>query len=205
MPFIAVCRYVYKRRKNNDIMPKSASFGGKKVIIIGSGMAGIKVAHTLAKKGIKFVMLEVSSSIGGRINHITFAGKTLETGAMWVQGIGEKGEKTNPIWQIAKSLKLEGSIDSTYKVLDATKNGKDITEDYDECMKELEAAEGRLAEYVEKELELKDDIDVKAALKKFGWASDGHQLKQLAEYSKYEDNAADNLENISIYHGFGTE
>jgi monoamine oxidase len=41
----------------------------KKVLIIGAGIAGMKVAHTLAKHNIDFCLIEYSDYMGGRIRH----------------------------------------------------------------------------------------------------------------------------------------
>jgi len=56
------------------------------VIIIGGGMAAIKCAHTLSKKGIWFHMLEYSNILGGRLKSINFQGRLVEEGANWVTG-----------------------------------------------------------------------------------------------------------------------
>ena len=63
---------------------QKADIRDKRVVIIGAGLSGVKLAHMLAKEGVKFVMLEASDHIGGRMKHIEFGGKTLETGPMWV-------------------------------------------------------------------------------------------------------------------------
>ena len=65
-------------------MPRKASFGGKKVIIIGAGVSGIKAAHTLAKKGIRVLILEISDKIGGRLDSFKFCNQTFERGANWI-------------------------------------------------------------------------------------------------------------------------
>ena len=41
----------------------------KKVLIIGAGIAGMKVAHTLAKHNIDFCLIEYADYMGGRIRH----------------------------------------------------------------------------------------------------------------------------------------
>lgn len=42
------------------------------MIIIGAGMAGVKIASTLAQRGIKFVILETSDYVGGRLKSFEF-------------------------------------------------------------------------------------------------------------------------------------
>lgn len=79
----------------------------KKVIIIGAGMAGMKLAHTLTKHGIDFVLIEHSKYMGGRIKCSFFENETVEEGCNWI--IGSKSKKTkkeNPIWTMAKACGL---------------------------------------------------------------------------------------------------
>ena len=55
------------------------------VIIIGAGIAGIKAAKTLHKKGISFVLVEADSRIGGRIyTHNDVFGVPFDTHAHWM-------------------------------------------------------------------------------------------------------------------------
>ena len=49
----------------------------------------------------------------------------------------------------------------TYKVLDATDNGKNITNEYVECKIELENVEDNLIKYIQKQkLRVKNDINL---------------------------------------------
>lgn len=62
----------------------------KKVIIIGGGMAGMKLAHTLTKHGVDFCLIEISKYMGGRIKSTVFEGETVEEGANWITGSRNK-------------------------------------------------------------------------------------------------------------------
>ena len=44
----------------------------KKVVVVGGGMAGVKVAHRLKRANINVTILEISDYIGGRIKNIQF-------------------------------------------------------------------------------------------------------------------------------------
>jgi len=44
------------------------------VIVIGGGMAGVKMCHKLKKNGISVQLIEISDTLGGRIKHINFDG-----------------------------------------------------------------------------------------------------------------------------------
>ncbi|XP_002986593.2 polyamine oxidase [Selaginella moellendorffii] len=68
-------------------------------------MAGIMAANTLSEAGIDdFVILEATDRIGGRMREADFAGKRIELGANWVEGVNET--TTNPIWELANKHKL---------------------------------------------------------------------------------------------------
>ena len=56
----------------------------KKVIVIGGGMAGVKVAHRLLKANISVTILEISDYIGGRMKCTQFNNQTIEEGANWI-------------------------------------------------------------------------------------------------------------------------
>ena len=42
----------------------------KQVVIIGAGMAGLAAASTLASRGIKVILLEAASQLGGRARSV---------------------------------------------------------------------------------------------------------------------------------------
>ncbi len=55
----------------------------KKVIVIGSGFAGLAAASCLAKEGYSVTILEKNSSPGGRARKFTSAGFTFDMGPSW--------------------------------------------------------------------------------------------------------------------------
>ena len=110
----------------------------KKVIIIGAGMAGMKLAHTLTKHGIDFCLIEISKYMGGRIKCSRFEDETIEEGANWITG-SQKGSKENPIWTLAKSCGLlTQSVQDTSICWDSSRPGEDVTEEFDEWWVDLE-------------------------------------------------------------------
>lgn len=55
-----------------------------RIIVIGSGAAGIAASSKLIENGFKNVMvLEAESRIGGRINTIPFGRNVVDLGAQW--------------------------------------------------------------------------------------------------------------------------
>ncbi|TAG12539.1 MAG: FAD-dependent oxidoreductase, partial [Sphingobacteriia bacterium] len=55
----------------------------KKVVIIGSGFAGLSAACFMAKAGYDITVLEKHSSPGGRARQFTEAGFTFDMGPSW--------------------------------------------------------------------------------------------------------------------------
>lgn len=78
-----------------------------RIVIIGAGMAGLSVAHTLTLNGINnYTIVEAKGRVGGRI-HSCWLGDTVgELGAQWISG----GNATNPLFNLAC---LEGLIPAT--------------------------------------------------------------------------------------------
>ncbi|KAA0715493.1 Spermine oxidase [Triplophysa tibetana] len=81
-----------------------------KVVVVGSGFAGVAAAATLVKAGFQNVLvLEAKDRVGGRV-HTTkpFTDKVLEVGANWIHG-----QKGNPLFQLAKEHNLLSEESST--------------------------------------------------------------------------------------------
>ncbi|TRY99866.1 hypothetical protein DNTS_016962 [Danionella cerebrum] len=74
-----------------------------KVVVIGSGFAGLAAASKLVEAGFKDVLvLEAKERLGGRV-HTTkpFTENVIEVGANWIHG-----QKGNPLFKIAKEENL---------------------------------------------------------------------------------------------------
>lgn len=73
-----------------------------KVVIIGSGAAGIAAASRLFENGFNNVtVLEAENTIGGRINSIEFGNGIVELGAQWCHG-----ERGNVVYDMVKNMNL---------------------------------------------------------------------------------------------------
>ncbi|XP_057191332.1 spermine oxidase-like [Triplophysa rosa] len=129
----------------------SASKGPEdvKVVVVGSGFAGVAAAATLVKGGFQNVLvLEAKDRVGGRV-HTTkpFTDKVLEVGANWIHG-----QKGNPLFQLAKQHNLLSGEPSTSKSMcsphsvtskdfffreDGTQVSKTVVEQVCSCFSEL--------------------------------------------------------------------
>ena len=93
-----------------------------KVLILGGGVAGVIAARTLHQNGIDdFLIVDALDELGGRMMGHSFAGKTIELGANWVQGTQTGDGLANPIFELAKKHNIMtqfndwfGSISTCY-------------------------------------------------------------------------------------------
>ncbi|XP_074532681.1 peroxisomal N(1)-acetyl-spermine/spermidine oxidase-like isoform X1 [Halichoeres trimaculatus] len=74
-----------------------------RIVIIGSGIAGISAAHKLIKSGFHHVrILEATGRSGGRVKTGRFGDKVVEIGANWIHGPCEE----NPVFRLARQYGL---------------------------------------------------------------------------------------------------
>ncbi|XP_051565502.1 spermine oxidase-like [Myxocyprinus asiaticus] len=97
-------------------MSTSEGLKSTKVVVVGSGFAGLAAAVTLVKAGFHNVLVvEAKDRIGGRV-HTTkpFTENIIEVGANWIHG-----QKGNPLFQLAKEQNLlsEGPSASKFMCL----------------------------------------------------------------------------------------
>ena len=86
-----------------------------KVLILGGGVAGIIAARTLRQNGIDdFLIVEARHELGGRMMSHTFAGKTVELGANWIQGTQTGDGPANPIFELAKKHNITSQFDDGF-------------------------------------------------------------------------------------------
>jgi len=76
---------------------------GKKIVIIGAGLAGLTTGYRLHKKGFNVHIYEARNRVGGRILSTFVNGNVAELGG---ENIADGGEAEN-IRQLAQELKLE--------------------------------------------------------------------------------------------------
>lgn len=69
---------------------------GKKVIVIGAGIAGLAAAKRLKEKGFTVTVIESQDKVGGRLRTSTHWGVAFDEGASWIHG-----PQGNPITTLA--------------------------------------------------------------------------------------------------------
>lgn len=106
----------------------------------------MKLAHTLTKHGVDFCLIEISKYMGGRIKYSNFEGETIEEGANWITGTkSKKTGRENPIWTLAREAGLTTiPVQDTSMCLDSSKNGADVTDDFDNAWESIEAKAEKL-------------------------------------------------------------
>lgn len=78
----------------------SQSLAGKKVIVVGAGIAGLGAAQQLHAQGAEVIILEAENYIGGRIRTDNSMGAPFEYGAGWIHGPSAQ----NPIKVLAEQV-----------------------------------------------------------------------------------------------------
>ncbi|HPH38363.1 MAG TPA: oleate hydratase, partial [Sediminibacterium sp.] len=96
----------------------------KKVVVIGSGIAGLSVACYLAKSGYKVTILEKNNQAGGRARQFKEAGFTFDMGPSWywMPDVFEKfykdfGHTTSDFYDLIR-------LNPSYRVI--SKSGEEI-------------------------------------------------------------------------------
>ena len=84
------------------LLRQPAGAAGKRVIVVGAGIAGIAAATDLQAAGVDVVVLEARNRIGGRIWTDRRWGFPLDLGASWIHG----SAPANPIWRLRNQLGL---------------------------------------------------------------------------------------------------
>lgn len=129
---------------------------GKRVIVIGAGLAGLSAARDLQAAGAEVVVVEARDRIGGRIwtSH-KWPDLPMDLGASWIHGV-----EGNPLTEIADAAgieRLETSYDAAM-ALDAMGREVDLTATYDQAEALIEEAR-EAAEGLYEDIPLADAIE----------------------------------------------
>lgn len=116
----------------------ASSTGSPSVIIVGAGISGIGAAVDLLNKNFSnVVILEATSTVGGRIRTVQDGEGFLEYGAEWIMG-----EEGNVVHEVASAVNIVGSALEENLIFCFTSTGERISqqqvfkywEDYDKIL-----------------------------------------------------------------------
>ena len=104
----------------------------KKVIVIGSGFAGIAAATKLASKGFDVTVLEKNETLGGRARVFSEDGFKFDMGPSWYwmpdvfeRYFAEFGKKPSDYYKLVR-------LDPSYKVIFSNENAVDLPANFEE-------------------------------------------------------------------------
>ncbi|MBT5781273.1 MAG: NAD(P)-binding protein, partial [Rhodospirillaceae bacterium] len=172
---------------------RAQAMAGSKVIVIGSGLAGLGAAKTLAEEGAEVIVLEAKPHIGGRLFTDFALGPPFEVGAGWIHGPSAE----NPVTRLAEAVDAQTVVtdDDNLTVFNAA--GEEFGE---EELDEINENWADALEKVDSTLELHDKRSLKQALGDLvSGANDESMVWALSAYTEFSKGAP--IENLSaVYH-----
>lgn len=107
---------------------------GKKVVVIGAGIAGLAAAKKLKENGFDVVVLEAQDKVGGRLRTNRALGVAFDEGASWIHGTNG-----NPITNLAQQAGMKTAFTDDDSLVCYDINGVLRSDaDYDAAEAELE-------------------------------------------------------------------
>lgn len=189
---------------------KATAKAPKSLIVIGAGMAGIKLAHRCLEQNpnlMEIVVLEANDYIGGRICSfpLPFANNYLvEKGANWISGLEEVYD--NPIYKLAQAIQLQGHAsdrDSSSTIAAFDDRGEDVSQQYLASTERFNTVyEQAIQECARRKLTPSNDQTVRSLLEQCGWHApkDLNCIDRTVEYNVLQVWVADNLDTLSAAH-----
>jgi polyamine oxidase len=158
----------------------SALAKAKKIIILGAGISGVTAAKTLAMNGFtSFVIVDANDYVGGRMQtKYDWAGRTIEAGANWIQGI----EGPNPFLPLAKKYELT-KVESNWENYTIVPEGIPYVEETEKRF--AIAWNAMIARSVRYKKEKKTDLSIKHAMEYEGFFGDT-PLERAIEYYTFD-------------------
>jgi monoamine oxidase len=168
---------------------------GKKVIVVGAGIAGLAAAKQLHSKGAEVTVLEAGKYIGGRIRTDRSMGAPFEYGAGWIHG----PSGSNPIKKLASRARAKTfkTDDDNLEVFDI--NGQPLTDDgYDR----LDSLYSRLERKLDSNVSNRDQRSLEKAINDLepGLLNDPMGRWMVSAFMEFDIGAG--IKNISAANAF---
>jgi monoamine oxidase len=130
---------------------------GKRVVVIGAGMAGLAAAKELKHQGFQVLVLEARDRIGGRVwtSH-QWEDMPLDLGASWIHGTSN-----NPITKLADQIEADRISTSYESSITYDTSGKVLSKDQESNMDELNE---RITDIIKAAQNQENDVSIQAAL-----------------------------------------
>lgn len=138
-------------------MRRARALAGKRVIVVGAGVAGLSAARALKNQGAEVVVLEAKPRIGGRLFTDFTLGPPFEVGAGWIHG----PTPDNPVVALAEAVGAKTLVTDDGNLVIFNADGEALP---DEEVAEIDEKMTGLAEKLDEALETNDTRSVRAAI-----------------------------------------
>ena len=166
---------------------------GKKVIVIGAGIAGLSAARELQNNGYEVVMLEARERIGGRIWTSTkWDDMPLDLGASWIHGIND-----NPLTLLADEIGAQRVVTSYDLTKVYNTSGELLTASEESYLEELTE---RVINRITSEQDADNDTSVRSVAEKINDSSP--QSKRFINFilsGQFEHEYSGSANDLSTY------
>lgn len=190
---LAAASLILSACAEDEALPEPVSTG-KKVLVIGAGIAGLAAARELASRGYTPIILEARDRIGGRTWTDRSLGVPVDLGASWIHGIDG-----NPLTKLADQINARRIATDWDNSLLYSDQGLISDQDYEAADEQFNALLDEvysLGESADEQESLRDGFDQAAADENLP-ADQRARLEYLINTTIEHDYAAD-TEQLSL-------
>ncbi len=132
-------------------------FQGKRVVVIGAGLAGLAAASELQAQGFEVIVVEARDRVGGRVwtSH-QWDDSPLDLGASWIHGV-----KGNPLTDLADEIEAVRLVTRYASAVTYSTSGRPLDNN---AGKRLDNLRKRLLKAIEQAQESHEDVSLRQAI-----------------------------------------